>query len=269
MNNPKYCTCNYTTYECIGEDVAICGGPQDYQSLFSEDCWMNETWTDEDDFTNESCWKETVANDPFYQHLLWEPCGIDSFLGNVTSIDYISSEIILDNTCTCQYAIRDCRVLEDRQAGQCNFANDCKNDGECFEELANPCCAYGFDYNYKNYTGVTPTIDEMTGLPIDDGWKCNNNMTEICPDIYNGTRKFETQYRVDWWYDMEQDDIISRCGCLYTTDECNLPTTDPTHDPTSDPTPDPTPEPTDADHALLITISPAVSFIIAIIATFL
>ena len=128
-------------------------------------------------------------------------------------------------------------MLEDRTL-KCD-ASDCENGGQCSLETANPCCSSEIDYDYTLY-------DEGDGVVPDDvnnpqNWTCAANASiPLCPDIFDGGRKYTVEHRVDWWYDLDADEIKSRCGCLYTTDECNLPTSSPTIQPSPNPTDVPT-----------------------------
>merc|ERR1712013_357605 len=123
------------------------------------------------------------------------------------------------------------------------MGSDCADDGECFEEVTFPCCGYAEWNDSRN--AVTPTLDEF-GYPIEEQWMCmNSNSTDLCPDRFDGSRIYETTHKIEWFLDGDTDSIVSRCGCLYETDECDIPTTNPTMDPTRSPTEIPTPEPTE------------------------
>ena len=239
--NPDMCQCNWTVYECEGEDEAVCGTELDYEGLYALDCWDNETYAPADlvnlNLTDTQCWTD---NQQDFEYLLYEPCSEQSFLGSVTNIERmpIPDESILDNDCSCSYFITNCRILEDRGT-----------IGECLEEVANPCCTTDFDYEYTYFTrnGVNATLNATIGedgKPDPGGWTCSNGL-DLCPDLWNNSRKYQDENRVDWWYD--NGELNSVCGCKYVVDECNLPSVDPTMDPTADPTEVPTFEPTDSD----------------------
>jgi len=229
----NWCQCEFIAYECEGDDMAICGSQEKYDDLFDDACWGNDTvWTKDDDFENETCYKNIVAGDKTFEHLIWEPCSEESFQGSVTDVTYIPDETILNGDCSCSYNIRDCHVLEDRTK-QCS-PSDCENGGQCSIETANPCCSSEIDYNYEKYKQGQGVVPDNMADP--QSWTCAANASiPLCPDIFGGTRKYTVESKVDWWYDADANKINSRCGCLYTSDECNLPTMNPTVNPTSQP----------------------------------
>jgi len=200
-------------------------------------------------FSNETCYEESVADNWAYSSLLWEPCSNDSFIGQVwevglASISNESLDVSGDN-CDCTYTVVDCRLTSDpaSEAGSCDD-HDCDSGG-CFEQEVRPCCGYDrtdrFNYSFNI---VSPTFDDY-GYPVDDSWTCDNGVDELCPDVKNETRLYNSTSRVGWFYN--GTDIVNQCTCLYFYDECDLPTTSPTPQPTAVPSEEPTSKPTEID----------------------
>merc|ERR1712083_1181289 len=251
------CTCMYVTYECNGTDLATCRGDDVCEDLLDADCWGNYSYinstmgnglyTCDQNWTNDTCAMEALEDDWSLTSLLWEPCSVESFIGDVTVVEYISSENldVTGDECECTYDVRQCSLLADPAATSCS-ASDC-DSGDCYIETVVPCCGHNATNSLANsFDIVTAEYDEW-GYPSDN-WACTNSGTyELCPDIMNGTRLYTATSKVGWFYDSGIGDISSQCTCLYQFDECNLPTTSPTADPTKAPTPIPTPQPTELD----------------------
>merc|ERR1712013_504791 len=72
---PFDCSCLYTADECTGTDIATCRSEDSCDMLFDEPCWGNDTDVScDDDFSNETCWLDTVAAYPAFSVLLASPC---------------------------------------------------------------------------------------------------------------------------------------------------------------------------------------------------
>mmetsp|Transcript_52598 Transcript_52598/g.83774 ORF Transcript_52598/g.83774 Transcript_52598/m.83774 type:complete len:622 (-) Transcript_52598:161-2026(-) len=239
-SNPQetapYCSCNWTVFECEGEDEALCGSAQDWDALFADSCWSNDTeWTEGAHIANETCYRDIVQRLPYYEHLTWSACSEEAFIGEVTELQAVESEFIFDGDCGCQYYIRTCDVYVHPLDRVCADVDDdgnaiCGEEG-CEVQVANPCCATMADAEYGESSGVTPELDAF-GQPVDGSWTCDNaNVTELCPDLWSGRRLYTAESSVQWWFDEEV--LNSRCGCLYMLDECEFP---PTPAPTGEPT---------------------------------
>jgi len=254
------CQCMYVSYECEGEDVATCRSEGICEDLFEDDCWgnysyVNSTWGNglyscDWNWTNETCFTEAVEDDWSIGSLLWEPCGIDSFIGDVTVVEGISDENldVTGDDCKCTYQVRDCRLLANPAATECS-ESDCQT-GDCYTETVMPCCGYSVTESFNgSFDIVSPEYDEW-GYPDNDSWTCDNGEADLCPDVMNGTREYTSTNNIGWFYDGASASISSQCTCLYVFDECNLPTKSPTADPTMSPispTIMPTPQPTELD----------------------
>ena len=98
----------------------------------------------------------------------------------------------------------------------------------CVETQFAPCCG-----NDDNIVEMTPILGD-TKEP--SNWTCNNQYNEdLCPDIFGGLRYFNFKTEISWFYDMDQDTVISQCGCKYSLNGCQFP---PTKSPTTLPTDD-------------------------------
>ena len=155
-----------------------------------------------------------------YTNLSFSPCSENAFIGNVTEI--LSSKIIEndDDSCVCEYYIVDCDLDPDEQTiGEC-MEEDCENGSICLEDRITSCC--GFDYQYNGSQVINSSSN----------WICNNG-NHLCPDLFDKARYYNVKADISYFYDGDTDEIVSRCQCKYSVNECIFPPTEfPTHAPT-------------------------------------
>ena len=162
-----------------------------------------------------------------------ETCDEKLFIGNVTEI--ITSKIVHNDSdvCICQYIVEICGLDPTEETiGTCTdqACQDGLSSGDiCREIHIEPCCSY-INYDDK-YQGMVPILSDNNEAI---NWTCNNSYNyELCPDIFDGERYYATEHKISWFYEMDEDKIISTCGCKYFVNECVFP---PTHSPTPGPT---------------------------------